>query len=447
MRNILSKSAALISAAAMTICGICGSFTAIAADEEPVSYKISYDFGTDDFEPGKKTDITQFEAYETDAPYVLIPSGTFTREGYTFSGWTADGFYGFKSGETYTIPDDTYEVVLKAVWRDNSDKTTYRVSYDLSFDGREVETPTWIMDTDEYANTIISPNYKTIDLGDAVSHGYCVDGVPIDFNSKFVMPDHDVVVSVQWFRRVNFTFYAGDVDRLNGNSTVTFPRTEGSRSELAASDRFSRNGFNLVGWLSDYDGLVYKCGETVDCPGADVIYTAVWEPKNYNVVFIPGNGGATIKVPGVTDTEIICPEPGIKVSGKHFAGWKDSEGEIYRAGDSYLIKGAIPGSGISLTGVWADGEEPEPTTSAPTTAAPAEVTMYGDVNDDGMVDIADATMILQYIGNGDKYQLSAVGAANADCYDPGSGITALDALAIQKLDAKVIDSLPEYSES
>ncbi len=70
-------------------------------------------------------------------------------------------------------------------------------------------------------------------------------------------------------------------------------------------------------------------------------------------------------------------------------------------------------------------------------------TVYGDVNNDGIVDIADATKILQHIGNGDKYKLSAQEAANADCYDPGSGITILDALAVQKLDAGLIESLPE----
>lgn len=440
MRKILMKAAAFVSAAVLTVCNAGAGVTVIAADDEPVTYKISYDFGTEDFEVGLKTDITEFEAYETDVPYVLIPKGTFTREDYSFVGWTVDGFYGYKSGETYTIPDDTYEVVMKAVWMDDRDTNTYKITYDLSFDGQEVEAPDWIVDREYAANTLIVPNYATMDIGDAVSHGYCVDGEPIDFNSKFIMPSHDIVITVQWFRRVNFTFYAGDVDRLNGNDTVTFQRSEGSRSELSASDRFSRNGFNLVGWLSDYDGLVYKCGETVDVPSCDVTYTAVWEPKNYNVVFNPGNGGKTIKVPGVTDTEIVCPEPGIKVSGKHFAGWKDSEGDIYRAGDNYLIKGAIPGSGISLTAVWADGEEPETTT-----ASPVEPTLYGDANDDGIVDVADATIILQHIGNGDKYKLSAVGAANADCYDPGSGVTALDALAVQKLDADVLHSLPEYT--
>ncbi|MBP3379356.1 MAG: glycoside hydrolase family 9 protein [Ruminococcus sp.] len=64
-------------------------------------------------------------------------------------------------------------------------------------------------------------------------------------------------------------------------------------------------------------------------------------------------------------------------------------------------------------------------------------TLWGDANDDGTVDIADATLILQVIGNGDKYKLSAQGAKNADVVDNGGGITAMDSLAVQMYDAKL----------
>lgn len=66
--------------------------------------------------------------------------------------------------------------------------------------------------------------------------------------------------------------------------------------------------------------------------------------------------------------------------------------------------------------------------------------LRGDANCDGVVDIADATLILQVIGNGDKYSLSEAGAVNADVVEP-AGVTALDSLEIQKYDAKVIDKL------
>ncbi len=69
--------------------------------------------------------------------------------------------------------------------------------------------------------------------------------------------------------------------------------------------------------------------------------------------------------------------------------------------------------------------------------------VYGDANCDGNVTIADATAIFQTIGNPDKYSLSENGEINADVYDRGDGITAMDAMSIQKYDAKLLTELPE----
>ena len=68
---------------------------------------------------------------------------------------------------------------------------------------------------------------------------------------------------------------------------------------------------------------------------------------------------------------------------------------------------------------------------------------FGDSNLDGNVTISDSVAILQYISNMEKYPLTEQATTNADCYDPGSGVTGMDAQAVQKLDAGIIDSLPE----
>ncbi len=107
------------------------------------------------------------------------------------------------------------------------------------------------------------------------------------------------------------------------------------------------------------------------------------------------------------------------------------------------------GAGI-VCGKLSDGTEP-PTSKPPTstenpttkpTTPPAEDILCGDANNDGVVSIADAAAIYQYLANPDKYTMSAQGKANADA-DGKSGITASDALAIQKLDAGIIKELPE----
>ncbi|MBR2955015.1 MAG: glycoside hydrolase family 9 protein [Ruminococcus sp.] len=90
--------------------------------------------------------------------------------------------------------------------------------------------------------------------------------------------------------------------------------------------------------------------------------------------------------------------------------------------------------------------KPVTTTTTPDVTVPSggnDDIVYGDANLDGDVTIADAAAILQHLGNFDKYALSKKGTLSADCYNPGSGITAADALAVQKFDAKLISALPE----
>ncbi len=82
------------------------------------------------------------------------------------------------------------------------------------------------------------------------------------------------------------------------------------------------------------------------------------------------------------------------------------------------------------------------TTTTTTTTTPQTKVVYGDANVDGKVSISDAAAIFQFLGNPDKYYLSAEALKNADCFEPGSGITVNDAIAVQQYDAKIITILP-----
>ena len=83
------------------------------------------------------------------------------------------------------------------------------------------------------------------------------------------------------------------------------------------------------------------------------------------------------------------------------------------------------------------------TTATPVNPGDTSVTIAGDANCDGVITMADAAAIFQHLGNFDKYALSAQGAANADVFNKGDGITSSDALSVQKYNAKLITSLPE----
>ena len=91
------------------------------------------------------------------------------------------------------------------------------------------------------------------------------------------------------------------------------------------------------------------------------------------------------------------------------------------------------------------------TTTTTTTAAPkrdVKVTLWGDANCDKSVNMADAVLVMQSILNGDEFGLgkpdgiTEVGAANADVYETGDGLTNSDALTIQEFSLDIIKELP-----
>ena len=76
-------------------------------------------------------------------------------------------------------------------------------------------------------------------------------------------------------------------------------------------------------------------------------------------------------------------------------------------------------------------------------AAEETSVMYGDANLDGKVTLADAVAILQNVANKEKYPLDENAKNNSDVYNRGDGITAMDALSIQKYDSGAVKELPE----
>lgn len=69
--------------------------------------------------------------------------------------------------------------------------------------------------------------------------------------------------------------------------------------------------------------------------------------------------------------------------------------------------------------------------------------LYGDANGDGEVSVADATLIMQVVANPDSFSIKDEDKPYADVSGDGDGITAADALAIQKYLIGEISKLPE----
>ncbi|MDE6834032.1 MAG: hypothetical protein K2J39_07305, partial [Ruminococcus sp.] len=365
------------------------------------------------------------------------------------------------------------------------DKTEYNIKYYVEINGEVVDTEKLLPDITRLAGQIVKVPLESFARDDAAQFGWTFDEYELRGNEKFVVPAHDVTLTPNWKTRYTITYTVGDVDRVNGATFMEYIQPETIDTDLQNDKRFSRNGFKIVGWLCDDDNKVYApstSGYTM--PKHDVTFTAVWEAKEYNVVFKQDkNSKNNIKVKGKTDTNITTPEATITQDGKYLSGWKDDEtGEIYPVGSEYMIRGAIEGKGIALTAVWEEGTPPETTatttksttattttTSATqsateTTSATTEITvttsqsttgtttdtdiLWGDADENGTVNVSDAVLIMQNIVNGDEFKISEQGRINADVSNHGDGITTTDALVIQKVFINLIDlkDLPLYAE-
>ena len=62
-----------------------------------------------------------------------------------------------------------------------------------------------------------------------------------------------------------------------------------------------------------------------------------------------------------------------------------------------------------------------------------ETKRSGDANNNGVVKMNDAVLIMQNVANPDEYKMTDAGEYNADVHNTGDGITNMDALSVQKM--------------
>lgn len=85
----------------------------------------------------------------------------------------------------------------------------------------------------------------------------------------------------------------------------------------------------------------------------------------------------------------------------------------------------------------------EPTTTTTTTAPVEEDIVYGDADNNGVLELNDAVKIMCWIVDEQNNPMTEQEKDNADVYQRGDGVNNMDALAIQKKLAQLIPSLPE----
>lgn len=357
MKTIIKKIAAVTASAILTISTASSLF--VSADSKPgdTALTLSFSYAGEGITCSDEESLSEV-LLESGESFIL-PQTSLKSETDFFCGWTYDDFFLYLPGDNFIMPNE--DTVLRPVWTTKDDAAaSYTVSYNIVIDGEKIEDDAY-SEFKLVPGQFFSPSALSLQRSGYVHIGWLYDNHEIKNFDRVIMPEHDVVLEPDWRKYHTVAYSAGDVDRINGNSFYAYnDRYVGNEFDIADSTRISRSGFNLVGWTCDYDGLQYKPGAYFTMPDADVEFTAIWEAKNYNVVFKTSNGtkSEVSKVAGYTDTAVVCPDCTLKKAGYVFAGWTfGDDPTIYKPGDEFIIPGALPGLGISLNGVWLTQEE------------------------------------------------------------------------------------------
>lgn len=344
MKKSLFKSCLSTGIAVMLLFGTGSSLSyekATAADAD-VANEFTLSFDTQGYE----SDVPLESLNVKGGDVITLSSAELDTGKDRFNGWTYDDIIMFEPGDVFTMPEN--DVTLKPVITKADTDGIYNVIYDCG----EYELNGVISKTKFVPNSpaIITTNYCTRE--GYTQYGW-TDGTNVfTSTTKVIMPDHDLVLTPKWYKLYNVYYQTGDVDNVNGKNEVVLEKREGIAFELADSARLSRLGYNLTGWLSDYDNKIYKTEETVTMPSADVHYTAVWTPALFSVSLYSNNAmKQKITSKEAYTTKMVLPECNYRYYGYKFTGWKYKT-EIYQPGDEFEIPALFSGQSVTLSAQW-----------------------------------------------------------------------------------------------
>mgnify|MGYP002620736312 CR=1 FL=1 len=255
---------------------------------------------------------------------------TFTRLGYTFTGWTIDeaGLTPYIAG--YTNLSSGNKIVY-AQWSIN----TYTFTF-MPNGGAEAAD----IQNFSIGGSVTPPTFTRL--------GYTFTGWALDmnglepYNTFTNLTVGNKVVYAQWVP-INYTF-TFDPNFGTGDTVVQNFNIGGS----VAGTTFTRTGYTFDGWTLDEAGLIEYTGGLTNLPAQNIYVYAQWEAIDYSFTFNPngGSGVANVQTFNVGGSVI---EATFSRTGYTFDGWTlDAEGTMdYMGGFTNL-----PAQNIEVFAQW-----------------------------------------------------------------------------------------------
>lgn len=308
-------------------CISCANGAESSNKEESHTYTITFNANDETENPATEKQTFTYSSRES----VKLRKNTFTREGYTFQGWSAS-----PASTSATYEDEEYvtfstDKILYAVWKSN--ETTYAYTYTITFYGNGGTTADGETSTTQLVQGNTQTISVTLDKNSFTREGYTFLGwAYFKSSSKADLNDgatRNVSSNEQFYAIWKSDTYAysytitfeGNGGTTADGKTTTTQMAEGNTKTVEIKldpNPFSKNGCIFVGWNKNPSSTkrMYDDQASYSTSYNDTLY-AIWaEPENTVTLTLDANDGS-----GKTFTKAVA-------SGDKFF-FNDSNAAIY----------------------------------------------------------------------------------------------------------------------
>ena len=299
------------------------------------------------FNPNGGSGTMSNQAFREGLP-ALLASNEFTREGYSFDGWSdsPSGSVLYADNGEFTI--GSADMTLYALWNPN----TYSISFDKNDPEVSGSMENQQMEFD--SSSALSVNVFT-KAGWSFAGWSTTPSGSVQYvdGGEYTMGSDNVVLYAQWTANLYvITFEKNDADAIGSMSIQSIACDS---SSALNSCEFSKTGWSFLGWADTPGGpVVYSDSADYLMGAADISLYAKWSVNSYPISFNVGFDGPD----GLMDNQLV--EFGSTVTlnlnsfywiGSSFTGWNtsfDGSGTEYTDGDSFTMDQ----EGVTLFAQW-----------------------------------------------------------------------------------------------
>ncbi|WFF73249.1 InlB B-repeat-containing protein [Proteiniclasticum sp. QWL-01] len=281
---------------------------------------------------------------------VTLRENTFTKAGYTFTGWNtaADG-----SGTSYadkaSITMPAGGLTLYAQW----DAAQQTITYDSNTGSGTMADTTG--DTDSSVtlseNTFIKADYTFTGWNTAA------DGSGTGYADKasITMPAGGLTLYAQWTAAQQTITY----DSNTGSGTMADTTGDTGASVMLRENTFTKAGYTFTGWntAADGSGTGYADKASITMPAGGLTLYAQWTAAQQTITYDSNTGSGTMAdTTGDTGASVTLRENTFTKAGYTFTGWNTAADG---SGTGYADKASItmPTGGLTLYAQWTAAQQ------------------------------------------------------------------------------------------